>query len=128
MDTKRGNKIKKRSPFQKLNEKNKRLNLYQIPQNIWVIIVLNTIIDFFCMILIFFQSTFNLKNSKILLIIPLISLLAILIINFLHFIYLLKFSIKLNIKIPTKFNLENKEIESSLGDDIKLEIPLVPEA
>jgi len=40
----------------------------------------------------------------------------------------LKFPIKLEIKIPSKSNLENEEIEYSSEDDMKLDIPLVPEA
>lgn len=128
LDTKSGIKIKKRSPFQKLKEKYKEFNLYQIPKNLWIIIVLNIIIDIVCVILLVFQSVLNLTNSSIILVIALICLLAILVINFLHFIFPLKFPIKLEIKIPSKSNLENEEIEYSSENDMKLEIPLVPEA
>ena len=128
LDTKSGIKIRKRSPFQKLKEKYKELNLYQFPKNLWIIIILNILIDIFCIILLIFHSVLNLTNSIILLVISLTSLFAILIINFLHFIFPLKFPIKVEIKMPSKSNLENKEIEYSSEDDINLEIPLVPEA
>ena len=128
LDTKSGIKIKKRSPFQKLKEKYKEFNLYQIPKNLWIIIVLNIIIDIVCVILLVFQSVLNLTNSSIILVIALICLLTILVINFLHFTFPLKFPIKLEIKIPSKSNLEKEEIEYSSENDMKLEIPLVPEA
>jgi len=128
LDTKSGIKIRKRSPFQKLKEKYKEPNLYQFPKNLWIVIILNILIDIFCIILLIFQSVLNLTNSIILLVISLTSLFAILIINFLHFIFPLKFPIKVEIKMPSKSNLKNKEIEYSSKDDINLEIPLVPEA
>ncbi len=128
MDTKNGIKVKKRSPFQKLKEKYKEFDLYQIPRNVWIIFIINIIIDIVCIILLVFQAVLNLLNGSILLLIALISLFAVLVINLLNFIFPLKFPIKVELKIPTKPNKEIEEIEYSSDDDMKLEIPLVPEA
>ena len=142
---------KKDGIIKRLKDKCIAFKNYQTSGNIWIISVINIIMNTVCIILIFSQSNLNRNNGNILLLIALITLFIILLFNFLSFFLPIKYPKKFKVKLEeqkrkTKIKKRQKLINLSKTDpssklkiedeqkvylseeDMELEIPVIPEA
>ncbi|KKN19364.1 hypothetical protein LCGC14_0946470 [marine sediment metagenome] len=151
VDKKNINKEIKEEPLKRIKDKYIEFKNSQISGNIWIIGVINIIINIICIVLIFPQSILNVIEGDVLLVLALISLFIILVFNFVFIFFPTKFPIKVIVteeeikkktkikknqkrvnsfkpEVSSKFKIEDEQSKYFSEEDMELEIPVIPEA